>query len=90
MYLKIQVPRVLVGNKIDCPNRRVKREDAEKFAKSKKLEYFESSAKLNEGIYEIFHKLAELGLARKGADLSKKTGVELVPGSKQKKKKSCC
>jgi len=39
-----QVPKVLVGNKIDCP-RVVDRDAAEKFAKSKKLKYFESSAK---------------------------------------------
>jgi len=88
----IKVPRVLVGNKIDCPNRRVQKEDAEKFAKSKKMDYFESSAKLNEGVYQIFHKLAELGLAKKGVDSNSaknENRVELDQKIK-KKKKSCC
>jgi len=87
-----QVPKVLVGNKIDCPTRCVDREAAEKFAKSKKLKYFESSAKQNQGIYEIFHCLTELGLQKKMPN--KAQNDTIVPQNKQqakkKKKKSFC
>ena len=47
----------LVGNKIDSPNRVVKREEAEAFAKNKKFRYFETSAKTGEGVEELFDEL---------------------------------
>jgi hypothetical protein len=46
----------LVGNKIDM-SRIVSTAEAEKFAKSKKLDYLEASAKENEGVHEIFYHL---------------------------------
>ena len=47
----------LVGNKIDSPNRVVKREEAEAFAKNKNFRYFETSAKTGEGVEELFDEL---------------------------------
>ena len=47
----------LVGNKIDSPNRVVKREEAEAFAKKKNFRYFETSAKTGEGVEELFDEL---------------------------------
>ena len=87
-----KVPRVLVGNKIDCKGRAVNREEAEKFAKSKKLSYFECSAKLNEGVYDIFYALTEMGLSKKGAHKPKQSGQEGVnlQKTKKKKKRSFC
>ena len=57
----------MVGNKIDFapPRRVVDREAAERYAKSKNLKYFESSAKNNVNIDEIFYHLTELGLEKK-------------------------
>lgn len=46
----------MVGNKIDM-SRIVSTAEAEKFAKSKKLDYLEASAKENEGVHEIFYHL---------------------------------
>ena len=45
-----------MGNKIDM-SRIVSTAEAEKFAKSKKLDYREASAKENEGVHEIFYHL---------------------------------
>ena len=46
----------MVGNKIDM-SRIVSKAEAENFAKSKKLDYLEASAKENEGVQEIFYHL---------------------------------
>lgn len=86
------VPRVLVGNKTDCQNRIVTTETATKWAQSKKLPYFESSAKLNEGISELFLHLTKLALDKKQASDRPKNNdkkVELTDKTK-KKKSSCC
>jgi len=50
---------ILVGNKVDVENRKVKNEEAVAFANSKKIDYFETSAKTGFGITEIFHKIFE-------------------------------
>ena len=45
---------VIFGNKIDKEGREISPEEAEKFAKSLNLKYFETSAKLSQGINEGF------------------------------------
>ena len=50
---------ILVGNKVDIEKRQVKNEEAVAFANSKKIDYFETSAKTGFGIQEIFHKIFE-------------------------------
>ena len=50
---------MLVGNKIDIEKREVKNEEAVSFAKSKNIEYYETSAKTGFGIKETFHKIFE-------------------------------
>ena len=50
---------ILVGNKVDIEKREVKNEEAVAFAKSKNIDYFETSAKTGFGIKEIFHKVFE-------------------------------
>ena len=49
----------LVGNKIDLESRQVRTEEAEEFAKSLGLRYFEVSAKSNQGIDEMFTEVAK-------------------------------
>lgn len=86
------VPKVLVGNKTDL-RREVPREEAEKFAKSKKIKYFESSAKLDQGIWDIFYHLTELGLDKKLKHRKQENAVVQLNSdkkSKKKKKKSFC
>jgi len=49
----------LVGNKIDLETRQVRREEAEEYARSLGLRYFEVSAKNNTGIDELFTEVAK-------------------------------
>ena len=48
---------LLVGNKIDLPNREVSNEEGFNFAKERKMKYFETSAKTGFGIKEAFQQL---------------------------------
>ena len=45
-----EIPIIIIGNKIDCDEREVKREEAEKFWKGQGYPYFETSAKTGENI----------------------------------------
>ena len=47
----------LVGNKIDREERVVTKEEAEILAKSKKIKYFETSARTQKGINEVFEEM---------------------------------
>jgi len=48
----------MVGNKIDLEDqRKISREEAQDLAKSYKMQYFETSAKENKGINELFETL---------------------------------
>ena len=85
-----KVPCVLVGNKIDCDRRQVSLEDAEKFAKSKKLVHFETSAKQNLNIADVFLHLTRLGLSEKHDTQRPKNDSVNLKSSKKKSKKGCC
>lgn len=79
-------PKLLVGNKIDM-SRIVSTAEAEKFAKSKKLDYLEASAKENEGVHEIFYHLTKIALKKNSTSKEQKDGVDM---NEKKKKKKCC
>ena len=53
------IPIVIFGNKCDIENRQVPKEEAEKYAESKGVLFFETSAKNNQGLNEGFRKLCE-------------------------------
>ncbi len=55
-----RVPMVVVGNKIDLPDRMVSPEEAKKWAEDHGFLYMESSAKTGEGVADMFTVLAEL------------------------------
>jgi Ras-related protein Rab-35 len=58
------VPIVLVGNKCDAPNRVVSLNDQQEYAKLMNLPFFETSAKENINVDEVFNELTRLILAR--------------------------
>ena len=106
------VPRVLVGNKLDAPNRVVDQKgkifdfftifdfiilDAETYANQQNIKYFETSAKTNIGVEEMFTEITRQALDLKlasssgpsGGGPSGGAGVNLgAKGSNNKKK--CC
>jgi len=55
-----RVPMVLVGNKIDLPDRAVPSSEAKKWAEDQGFLYMESSAKTGDGVADMFTVLAEL------------------------------
>ena len=71
-----RVPMIVVGNKIDLPDRAVPAAEARKWAEDQGFLYMESSAKTGEGVADMFTVLAELMWrdARK-AQAAKKGGV---------------
>lgn len=56
----VSVPLMLVGNKVDLPNRQVALEEGEKLARSRNLPYFEASAKSAQNVNDIFEKLGRI------------------------------
>jgi len=57
-YSHLPVTIVLVGNKCDLENKRkVKREDAEKFARDRDMPYYETSAKTGQNVNLAFLKI---------------------------------
>ena len=75
---------ILFGNKCDLQNRKVSKEEAEKFAKKNNIPYIETSAKLKLNINEGFSIVAN--------DAYKKFGFAYGLKLKKKKqnKKGCC
>jgi Ras-related protein Rab-1A len=81
----------LVANKIDIEERLISREDGEEIAKNNNLEFYESSAKDNINVSEVFQDLAEKInekykiMKEKGKKLD-----EIIPEKTKGKKKKCC
>ncbi|XP_006908771.1 ras-related protein Rab-35 [Pteropus alecto] len=89
------VCRILVGNKNDDPERKVvETEDAYKFAAQMGIQLFETSAKENVNVEEMFNCITELVLRAKKDNLAKQQQqqqndvVKLTRNSKRKKR--CC
>ncbi|XP_075154687.1 RAS oncogene family member Rab35 isoform X2 [Haematobia irritans] len=85
---------VLVGNKNDDPERKVvDTEDSQRFAQSMGIQLFETSAKNNTGVNEMFHSITEqvlrhkLQMAKEEEDQKK---LILKPDKSNKPKKRCC
>jgi len=95
------VNRILVGNKNDDPDRKVVlTEDARRFSDQMGIQLFETSAKDNLNVEEMFRAITELVLKYKKdqkerTDNTASDGVRLHggkgrPGSKISKKSKCC
>ena len=82
--------KILVGNKIDLREdmRGINQEKAQKFAESKQMKYFETSAKNGTNVNIIFKELVELILR----DLKVEEGTKnnKLLGNKNSSKKNCC
>ena len=78
---------ILIGNKIDLPDREVSNEEALEYAKAKNMKYFETSAKTGFGIKEAFKELYQdiYELFKKSKENSNNIELEKKP-----KKKSRC
>ena len=65
------LPVVLVGNKYDLAetNRLVETTDAQSYATSHKMEYFETSAKTNHNVEELMRHMFEITCAYKKANM---------------------
>lgn len=53
------VPTIIIGNKTDCNNREVSKQDAENFAKNNNCLYIETSAQDRKNLFEAVKKLCE-------------------------------
>ena len=58
-FSKKNVCKILVGNKCDKPNRAVTEDEGKKLAKELGMEFFETSAKNNQNVKEIFNFLVK-------------------------------
>ena len=98
------VPRVLVGNKVDSPNRVVEKNgkeanhlrsaifelDAEMYAQQQNIKYFETSAKSNIGVEEMFTEITRQALHQKVQSSAPSNEPIKLNNQQQKQKKPCC
>jgi len=94
------VNRILVGNKCDDPDRRVVlKEDATRFSNQMGIQLFETSAKENINVEEMFRAITNLVLSSKKAQRETlgdnsagriKVNEHNRPNRKKDNKKSCC
>ncbi|XP_077995429.1 ras-related protein Rab-35-like isoform X1 [Glandiceps talaboti] len=86
------VARILVGNKNDCPDRKVvESDDAKKFAEQMGVQLFETSAKENINVEEMFNAITQLVLQQKkrNAELLSKQNDRIKVDSSKRKKSKC-
>ena len=88
---------ILVGNKIDLPERRViSREEGEKYASDNNINYSEVSAKTGEGILDLFNDITKGTMDKifsaNGENNEDKEQIYAYLDNKnlKKKKKKCC
>ncbi|PIK48111.1 hypothetical protein BSL78_15037, partial [Apostichopus japonicus] len=90
------VSRILVGNKDDCPERKmVITDDAQSFAEQMGIQLFETSAKENHNVEEMFNAITKLVLQQKKESAAKLKNQSDSPtvnlnSKKEKKKSKCC
>ncbi len=87
---------ILCGTKVDLEEKRiVSYEEAEEYAKANNMHFFESSAKINSNIKEIFeliakNKITMLCTMIDTFDKSNRKNINLQPSNKNENNISCC
>ena len=84
------VCKVLVGNKCDKPDRVVSEEDGRKLAEDFKMNFFETSAKTNQNVNEVFNFLTEEILKNNEGKTQGGGNIGLKKEDKKEGKKGCC
>jgi Ras-related protein Rab-35 len=88
------VGRILVGNKIDDPEKKVvPKDEAQHFADQIGIQLYETSAKDNINIEEVFHAITRLVLQQRKQSAPQDTShgeKVVVGGGRTQKKKGCC
>ena len=85
------VCKVLVGNKCDKPDRVVTEEEGKKLADDFNMSFFETSAKTNQNVNEVFNFLTQEILKTSGGKPQSGTGGDKLSKDKNKEgKKGCC
>jgi len=89
------VNRILVGNKDDSPEKKVvETSDAQDFAKQIKVALYETSAKDNKNVEEMFTEITKQVLNTKKTSLSVQAGnqdrIKIEKNKKKKKSSGCC
>lgn len=93
-----KIARVLVGNKDDLnsTNKMVSNVEAKEYARERQLTFFETSARDNNNVYEIFYTVTYLALQERLNRVEKKGGtlrrsiISLEDNPKKKSKGICC
>ena len=83
------VCKVLVGNKCDKTDRVVTEEEGKKLADDFQMMFFETSAKSNKNVTEVFNFLTQ-EILKNNAGKTEKTGTTLTSGDNKTGKKGCC
>ena len=81
--------KILVGNKLDIPERKIDKERAEKLGEKYNMKYFETSAKEGTNVELIFKEIAELILSNK-PEKEDNNNTSILSNQSNNSKKHCC
>jgi len=86
------VVRILVGNKDDTDviKKEVPTETAEEYAQQLKIPFFETSAKNDKNVQEIFHTVTRLALEQRLKSQNQTLKAIQLNETEKKQRKSCC
>ena len=84
------VCKVLVGNKCDKPDRKISYEEGKNLAESFNMEFFETSAKNNQNINEVFNFLTKEILKTQVGNTGTDSGVKIKDEKNGRTRKKCC
>ena len=80
------MPIIIIGNKIDMPNRVISKETATNFAKEQNFDYYETSAKTGEGVENAIKELVKKVMSY----IDKKNKRDNLKLNQSDKKSKCC